>query len=275
MQEYPCPMCVRDFNSDWLLQKHLVIVHDQKKQNLKTIECDYCDAILKKGGYLLYHIKSKHPEAYPEEYKIRMANKESYDLCEIQYPRNPLSLAFHKSTFHPQKDPNNSKNILCRICGESVRGKMPLRVHIKMAHFNLKPPRCNVCSSYFPMMCQLRAHLKSTTCSRDSIPCEHCQETFLSKIKLRSHLKHVHGFTFHANSYRKKLKEDPISPCHICGKIFPNPQRLKNHLNYVHVDERPWICEQCGRKLKTKPELDSHKETHLPKTIKCTVEGIV
>ena len=148
-QEYPCPMCVRDFKSEWLLQKHLVIVHDQKKQNLKTIECDYCDAILKKETSILYHIKSRHPEAYPEEYKIRMANKESCDLCEIQYPRNPLSLAFHKNTFHPQKDPNNSKNILCRMCGESVRGKNNLRVHIKMVHFNLKPPRCNVCSSYF------------------------------------------------------------------------------------------------------------------------------
>ena len=104
-----------------------------------------------------------------------------HDLCEKSYPRDPLFLAFHKSIYHLQKDPKNSKYILCHLCGESFRGKNPLRIHIRKVHFNLEPPKCNVCSAEFPMMHILRSHMKNTVCARDPIPCEYCNEKFLNK----------------------------------------------------------------------------------------------
>lgn len=50
--------------------------------------------------------------------------------------------------------------------------------------------------------------------------------------------------------------------CYICEKGFPRPSKLADHMT-VHTGERPFKCEECGKRFKTKSGLKKHGVSHL------------
>ena len=209
-------------------------------------------------------MKVKHPEHHSASLEI--TNKEYCNLCPPEKSKynllDPLGMAMHKNFTHPRADPNTPTNLLCHTCEQSFSKKDTLRIHIKMAHFNLKVPQCDVCSKLFSSEHGLTYHWKVAVCKREPIPCGDCNEHFLSKIELKVH----------------RSKEHPVQkqlvpwPCHICGKTFKSENNLKIHLEDVHGDKEVY-CDQCMKMFKSERLMLSHRAIHLSKTIKCTVEG--
>ena len=60
------------------------------------------------------------------------------------------------------------------------------------------------------------------------------------------------------NFQNLKMVGETKKKCQICGKGVKD---LKRHMN-VHSKERPFKCEDCGTKCKTKQNLQSHMDVH-------------
>ena len=68
------------------------------------------------------------------------------------------------------------------------------------------------------------------------------------------------------NFQNLKMVGETKKKCQICGKGVKD---LKRHMN-VHSKERPFKCEHCGTKCKTKQNLQSHMDVHSKeKPFKC------
>ena len=48
--------------------------------------------------------------------------------------------------------------------------------------------------------------------------------------------------------------------CTICLRSFRDKEQLQNHIQFGHEDTRNHICGPCGRRFKTKSDLDTHKK---------------
>lgn len=88
-----------------------------------------------------------------------------------------------------------------------------------------------------------KTHLKCTMCNR----------TFSTSKQCYGHFRSAHIET-----------DKMLIPCDLCAKLFNGLSALKIH-KVSHSDDRPFNCELCDYKSKTKPRLNLHKiSMHLP-----------
>ena len=63
------------------------------------------------------------------------------------------------------------------------------------------------------------------------------------------------------NKFAKKVYK-----CQFCGITTKCPAKLQMHTLQVHSDERPYICDVCGRGFKIPTILKTHTRVHTGKT---------
>lgn len=61
----------------------------------------------------------------------------------------------------------------------------------------------------------------------------------------------------------------PTSPegrpmCPMCGRDFPKPGNVKRHIQTVHENQRPYRCDECGKRFGHKTHRDRHRKSHTP-----------
>lgn len=81
--------------------------------------------------------------------------------------------------------------------------------------------------------------------------CTKCSKRFISKKSLR-----LHGAVHLPDELKK------IHTCSCCEKKFQSISNLNTHFLALHTDERPFICEECGKSFVNVGGLNQHKVTH-------------
>ena len=115
------------------------------------------------------------------------------------------------------------------------------------------PLKCEICSIEFSTMDSLTRHKNAVhliTKNEGTVKCENCQKT----VKKVSWPKH-----------KKRCYKLASFQCDTCEFEAVTRWEVKIHWAYRHSEERPFMCDECGRAFKTKCYLKSHGNTHLPK----------
>ncbi|XP_021703921.1 zinc finger protein 37 homolog [Aedes aegypti] len=136
-------------------------------------------------------------------------------------------------------------NLSCDICGKDSNTLRDLELHQKI-HFGIKDFECEYCHVRFAQKGTLKVHLRTHT-GEKPFKCSYCPEAFAQKVSLDNHVfKHT----------GKGVK------CPLCPSIHATPSSVKQHMKQVHSEERPNVCQICGRSYKKKRDLMKHIEGH-------------
>lgn len=105
-----------------------------------------------------------------------------------------------------------------------------------------KDPFCALCQMDFPSKESLRNHIKRLHITEKQIKCPDCDKTYSNTKKLIWHFRTHSEKSFH---------------CSECPKICATKMTLKRHAT-MHSDERPYMCELCGIRTKSKVSIRRH-----------------
>ena len=120
---------------------------------------------------------------------------------------------------------------------------------------------------------KLREHLRCHS-QEKMVGCPNCGGLFANRIKFLDHcLKQQEGHSFQCTTCEKKfaierhLRDHMRShvnhyKCPHCDMTCPTPSTLKNHVKYRHTTEKPFGCEFCQYRGKTKADIKSHVRVH-------------
>ncbi|KAF7283650.1 hypothetical protein GWI33_023287 [Rhynchophorus ferrugineus] len=130
-------------------------------------------------------------------------------------------------------DPADIKWYNCTECPYKTKYEHQLKSHF-IVHRNpdeinfFQCPHCN-------LKCSHREY---------SFTCAECDYKTFSKERLAAHIK-------------KHSKQ--VFKCELCKFITKHDKYLQSHIKLVHMDvEKPFLCDTCSYKGKTKRELDKH-----------------
>ena len=118
---------------------------------------------------------------------------------------------------------------------------------------------CSKCDKKFSLKCHLDAHIKVIHVL-EPIACEICGKVLDNSIKLRNHIQYAHSGVVRKNEPKEYDKSDWTCP--ICSKVVV--AHYKNKHLQIHKEPK-YTCDICGRKLKTKKNLDQHMNIHMSK----------
>ncbi|XP_072390159.1 uncharacterized protein [Diabrotica undecimpunctata] len=148
------------------------------------------------------------------------------------------------------------KDHLCKICSKKYANPSTFRIHM-MSHTGERPFKCNICSKGFVRWAEVKLHMNTHEDKRP-FSCDICQKAFKSRSNLERH-KRIH------------LGIEPYS-CTYCPKSYKQLVNLTAHIRTYHTNERPFLCNICGKGYITSSRLNRHMLSHSEhKQFKCKV----
>lgn len=202
--KYKCVVCEKTFMVRHQLYNHLIKVHNA----FESQECKFCDKLFPGPENLKQHIKSKHLDC----------DLNSLLACKTC---GKVFKGVHNLSQHEQK--HDDTECLCEQCGQSIKGKIAMRIHMNLKHSK---------KAFFP--------------------CIYCPEQFKMRIELQRHYSKC--------KEKKQTIPDPVF-CEICGKQFKNLTVLNMHKK-IHSIERPYKCEECSSTFRQAVALRTHRRVH-------------
>ncbi|XP_049302420.1 zinc finger protein weckle-like [Bactrocera dorsalis] len=113
---------------------------------------------------------------------------------------------------------------------------------------------CKECAQTFKRISNYRTHMERKHGQLAVVPkftCTDCPFTCNTQAQLNHHaVKHL------------PLTKRRIVPCPHCDHKFPTKTYVAQHIKYVHMNERSFICEECGEAVRSKGQLKQHMLTH-------------
>ncbi|XP_049882699.1 gastrula zinc finger protein XlCGF26.1-like [Pectinophora gossypiella] len=234
---YCCEYCNKQFTLTALVKKHLNTVHG----NVYLTTCQNCGAAFDSEELLQDHLL-----LYSKGLK-KSRKKDNFDECDLKCNecgkefKSKSNLQQHKLV-HTQR----SRDFSCHICGKMFFTKGTLSTHMS-THEDTKPFKCEYCPMAFrargnlqshislhsgakPFVCEqcgksfrVKRHLKShSIVHTDLMPyvCEYCTKSFRFKTRLNLHLRQHTG----AKPYN----------CVYCQRDFTNGSNFKKHMKRRH-----------------------------------------
>lgn len=117
------------------------------------------------------------------------------------------------------------------------------KIHTDCVAANDAKPKCMPCRKTFKQASTCRIHFSLYHLHEKKLQCQICDRIFATPHQLR-----FHGTVEH-NGFRFQ--------CTKCPKQFRHNQHFKQHINH-HSATKSFICDACGKAVKTKGTLDRH-----------------
>ncbi|KAG5681549.1 hypothetical protein PVAND_010969 [Polypedilum vanderplanki] len=189
-----------------------------------------------------------------EEYITIEETKElkKCNQCNAQY-YSTKSLVSHYQNEH---DPSNKMK--CPECNNRFNCEKKLRTHLNK-HEAEKSYRdgkyfCQICDKQCLTKGRLIAHKQT---HYQDFECDYCGKKFTKYEFLQNHvIQHAFG--------RKRKDPNDLTNkivCPLCSKLVPK-DRMKRHNFIFHSDERPYVCNECGKSFKYSEPYSNHLDMH-------------
>ncbi|XP_061615125.1 zinc finger protein ZFP2-like [Phyllopteryx taeniolatus] len=193
---------------------------DAVKSEAENLVCDVCGQVMKNKSSLARH-SFIHTGQKPF----------ACPLCDLRFNRRD-NLHHHLSHLHPggvaRRDRRRpAQTWLCDVCGKTFRCRSALKTH-EVIHLGVKPHRCDL-----------------------------CPKAYMRTNDLEHHKTTVHGDDGEDGGGGARRRSGSLL-CHFCGKELKFRSQLVAHLQ-THTDERPHLCDVCGRKFCRRYQLERHK----------------
>ncbi|XP_068157442.1 zinc finger protein weckle [Drosophila tropicalis] len=88
--------------------------------------------------------------------------------------------------------------------------------------------------------------------------CRNCGKSYRNRGSYEKHLEQL----CHRLDRKPPNKIDRKIACDICHKVLSSAAALKLHKEGIHDNAKPFICDSCGKQLKTITALNEHKLVH-------------
>lgn len=141
----------------------------------------------------------------------------------------------------------------CEICHKICKNVINYRYHKKTNHSSPEEidqlhTCCELCGKRI-YVTSLPSHMAAMHGKeKPSFKCDKCEKAFPSEEKLQRHIEAHFSTT--------------VFKCTECGKGFPTEYYLNEHIESQHKVEKPFDCDKCPMKFKTKSCLKKHSAVH-------------
>ncbi|XP_067653491.1 uncharacterized protein [Haliotis asinina] len=174
---------------------------------------------------------------------------------------------------------------VCGLCGYKFVNVNLLTRHVK-AHYREKPFSCDMCSKKYARRDELVKHRMSHQAvvvnkpkqerrkflprtKSGKYPCHLCKEQFKTYQSRYTHVlchesddaatsKKVDTDKPRDKSRMSKPTDKANVTCDVCGLVLSGPRHLVRH-KLIHTNERPWLCQECGKSFLRSDDLRVHQ----------------
>ncbi|KAH8312273.1 hypothetical protein KR044_010025 [Drosophila immigrans] len=95
-----------------------------------------------------------------------------------------------------------------------------------------------------------------TSSKRRKLECNWCSKVYLNPASYQKHLR------VGCRKIEQRTKVDKNTYCELCDKTLSSAGALKLHREGMHENAKPFICDHCGKQLKTITALNEHLLVH-------------
>jgi uncharacterized Zn-finger protein len=280
---HTCPLCYTEFKSFYTMHSHILDIHDEDKDLLKTnggldnpkYECDKCKKRFMRPSILKYHSVRVHKEQLSLAFKSRLE-------CPLCY--NPFqstkNLKTHLQNMH-KHDENYLGRVIhdseliktCPMCPKKFVSERSLVLHTDRGHRGgeSKKHKCDECPKSFDLHLKLRKHsiMKHNKkiarhSGRKEIVCKLCYISFTFRGNMSKHIAHIHK----TNEEQAALQMDTVDVsaskfnCEPCDVKFLTQNIMNYHTRYRHKEStaKGIYCKLCHLKYKHPSVLANHKK---------------
>ncbi|KAL0276003.1 UNVERIFIED_CONTAM: hypothetical protein PYX00_003691 [Menopon gallinae] len=238
------------------------------KRRDRMWKCTECPASYSRKNSLHYHLKEKHKKVLrvggvkcpePDCDASFLSNRQVIQHGITVHGKYFASLhkVFKEKILHaPGETDKRVRNFECDICQKKYLGKTSLKRHIFRSHLGMSEVEnaiCPYCGKTFTKSLNLKSHIEFVH-EALFVSCPVCKKNINFKTIGKHYKTHQASTDYELGSKNRFL-------CNQCGRVLKSKSGFEDHQK-LHLNVRDHICDVCGSGFTTKKNLYIHKKAH-------------